>query len=230
MKHLVIILFACFPAAVQAQAQEEKIIHAAPDTISREGLTLYFIDEERSFSESYKKRIVDMYFLQYPKLLKKYNDSVSKKVVFFIDKTYSGVAEAGNGRVRFNPAWFASHPEDVDVVTHELMHIVQNYRGNKIPSWVTEGVADYVRAMEGVNNHNSQWALPDLKPDHHYTSSYRITARFFVWITKKYKSDFVNQLDKAARANRYSDAVWAAITGKTLEELWTEYKASPSIQ
>lgn len=176
MKQLLIVLLICFPAATSTYAQP--MAAALPDTISKDGLTLYFIDKEKSFSESYKQRFIDMYFLQYPKLLKKYNAQASKKVMFIIDTAYTGVAAASNNRIRYNPAWFVKHPEDVDVVTHELMHIIQHYRDGKIPSWVTEGIADYVRAMEGVNNHNSQWALPDLKPEHHYTSSYRITARF----------------------------------------------------
>ena len=48
------------------------------------------------------------------------------------------------------------------------MHVVQGYGDNKVPSWVTEGIADYVRATEGINNSKAKWAMPDLTPELNY--------------------------------------------------------------
>jgi hypothetical protein len=70
------------------------------------------------------------------------------------------------------------HPEDLDVVTHEVMHIVQNYDRSTLPGWLTEGIADYVRYKYGVDNAGSKWALPYYKAGQSYKNSYRITARF----------------------------------------------------
>ena len=36
-------------------------------------------------------------------------------------------------------------PEDAGMVLHELTHVVQGYPGGQTPSWVVEGIADYVR-------------------------------------------------------------------------------------
>ena len=201
-----------------------------PDTITKNGLTLYLLDEDNSFTDEYKKRFINAYFEQYPKLIKKYNTNSPTAVTFIIDKKYDGVAATSNGIITYNPAWFEKKPEDVDVITHELMHIVQDYGQNTVPGWITEGIADYVRSTEGINNEKAKWSLPDVKPEHNYNNSYRITARFFIWITERYKPNFVQMLDDAARKNKYSEATFKNITGKNIEELWKEYVADSSIK
>lgn len=199
------------------------------DTIARKDLTLIFIDKDTSLTPAFRQRMIDAHFKQYPRLMKKYNKNSPKQVTFFIDKEYKGVAAAGGGVIRYNPAWFEKNPEDIDVVTHELMHIVQGYGYNGVPGWVTEGIADYVRATLGINNEKANWKMPELKPEHKYSSSYRITARFFVWVTKNYRKDFVQKLDDAARQKNYSDETWKELTGKTVDELWQEYVVNPNI-
>jgi hypothetical protein len=213
----------------EQRTKENKNQPLRGDTIQKKKLTLIFVDKDSSLTAEYKQRMVDAHFKQYPKLIKKYNKNSPKQVTFLIDKDYKGVAATGGGVIRYNPGWFDKNPEDIDVVTHELMHVVQGYGYNKVPVWVTEGIADYVRATEGINNEKANWKMPDLKPEHKYSSSYRITARFFVWITKNYRKDFVRKLDDAARQKAYSVETWKELTGKTVEELWQEYVANPSI-
>lgn len=202
-----------------------------PETFTKKGLTLHIKDEDNSYTDAYRKRIAEVFFLQYPKLIKKYNTNSPKTVTFFIDKTYTGVAEAGGNQVRFNPAFFNKNPEDIDAITHELMHLVQGYGdNNSIPGWATEGIADYVRATDGINNTKANWTMPELKSTQNYTDAYRVTARFFMWITQNYKSDFVKKLDAAARAKKYNDNTWKEITGKSLTELWAAYVANPVLK
>lgn len=200
------------------------------DTINRNNLTLYVDDAQSSLTPEYKKRLIEAYFQQYPKLIARYNSESPKAVTFFIDPSYTGIAEAYGSRVRFNPAWFLKNPEDLDVVTHETMHLVQGYGYNGVPFWVTEGIADYVRATEGFNNEKAGWSMPDLTPTHKYENAYRITARFFVWITQHYDKDFVKKLDDVARKQTYSNTTWKVLTGKTVDELWQEYSKDPMIK
>ena len=201
-----------------------------PDTITKNGLTLYLLDEDNSFTDEYKKRFINAYFEQYPKLIKKYNTNSPTAVTFIIDKKYDGVAATSNGIITYNPAWFEKKPEDIDVITHELMHIVQDYGQNTVPGWITEGIADYVRSTEGINNEKAKWSLPDVKPEHNYNNSYRITARFFTWIIQRYTLKFVKLLDETARRNEYTEATLKNITGKNIEELWKEYVADSTIK
>ena len=115
----------------------------------------------------------------------------------------------------------------MNVVTHQVMHIVQNYGKSVGPDWLTEGIADFERYKFGIDNEGSKWTLPDLKPTHHYKNSYRITARFFVWIENKVKSGSIRLIDQSLRDHTYNEEIWKNITGKNLDELWADYTLNP---
>ncbi|MCH5718484.1 basic secretory family protein [Niabella hibiscisoli] len=128
--------------------------------------------------------MIETFFKVYPQEAKLYNKNTRKLVTFVIDPEYTAVAAASGGVIKVNPEWMIKNPEDLDVVTHEAMHIVQSYPGWAGPGWITEGIADYVRHKLGVNNAASKWSLPALTDKHKYTDAYRVTARFFVWVEK----------------------------------------------
>ena len=199
------------------------------DTIKKNKLTLVFVNKDTSFSLITKQRLIDAFFKVYPEEIKQYNKNSSTLVTFMIDPDYKGVAATSNDIVRFNPDWFIKHPEDIDVVTHEVMHIVQNYGHNKGPGWLTEGIADYVRYKDGINNEKSGWKLTEFNPTQSYTNAYRITARFLVWAEKVKDHDLVKKLDAAMREGNYTPAIWTQSTGKPVEILWQEYSENPVI-
>ncbi len=222
---VILLLFLFRPGL--AQKQTAKIVSA--DTIRKQGYTLNLVNKSPGFSEQTLNRLKETFFTVYPAEVKKYNKDASKEVTFIIDPGYDGVAAAANGTVWFNPEWLTKNPEDIDVVTHEGMHIVQAYPHNAGPGWVTEGIADYVRFKMGVNNVASGWSLPEFKQSHKYTDAYRVTARFFVWIENKYDKKLVKKLDIAMRSRTYTDQFWKKNTGKTVDELWSAYQQAPSI-
>jgi hypothetical protein len=139
------------------------------------------------------------------------------------------VAATSDDRVVYNPRWFDKHPGDIDVVTHEVMHIVQAYGDTPGPWWITEGIADYVRFKYGVDNGGAGWSLPDVNEKQNYDNSYRVTARFFAWIVKNKDKDFVKKMDDIMRNHTYTDQSWVELTGKTPAALWEEYKTNPTI-
>jgi hypothetical protein len=198
------------------------------DTIVVEPFTLVFINKQPGFSENTRSRMIETFFKVYPQQVALYNSKAPSRVVFVIDPAYKGVAAASSGIIRYSPEWFAKNPEDLDVVTHESMHLVQSYK-NFEPGWVTEGIADYVRYKMGVNNAAAGWKLPDLKPGHNYDNAYRITARFFVWLEKYKKADLVAKLNRAMTRGKYKDSFWRKQTGQELPELWKEYTDNPAI-
>ena len=206
--------------------------HAAVsgDTITEKGFTLIFVNKAEGFNDTTGKRMIATFFKTYPEQVALYNSGSLKTVTLIIDPAYTGVAAAGGGVIRVNPEWMKKNPEDIDVVTHEAMHIVQAYPHGAGPGWITEGIADYVRYKMGVNNKAGNWSLPAYKEGQHYTNAYRVTARFFVWIEKKYSSDIIQKLDKAMRTKTYTAAFWKEQAGKTVDELWQEYAAAPAIQ
>jgi len=197
-------------------------------TITKNNLTLHFMRNVR-FSAVTQQRLIDAFFTVYPAEMKRFNLKSQPEVTFMVDSGYKGVAATSYGLVRFNPQWFVKHPEDIDVVTHEVMHIVQNYGSNNVPGWLTEGIADYARYTFGINNAASGWSLTPFKPTQSYTNAYRITARFLVWLQKNKQSDIVDKLDASMRAGTYTPELWVKLTSKNVDELWAEYAAKPEL-
>ncbi len=174
------------------------------DSLTKKGYTLVFINKDKSFDKQVQQNLINTFFTVYPKEVRLYNHRSLKKVVIIIDPDYKGVAATNDGIVRVNPEWMHKHPKDIDVITHEVMHIVQAYPENAGPGWITEGIADYVRYKMGVNNASSGWRLPDYNSKQNYTDAYRVTARFFVWIEKNYKRNLVKKLNTAMRDKLYN--------------------------
>lgn len=200
------------------------------DSFSKKKITLVFTNKDSSFSTETKQKMIDAFYDVYPAEMKRFNKDAAKRVVFVIDPAYKGVAATGGGVVRYNPKWLKDHLEDIDVVTHEVMHIVQNYGRSGGPGWLTEGIADYVRYKFGVNNAAGKWTLPDYKEGQSYTNSYRITARFFVWLEEQGNKKLVDKLDAALRNHAYTPELWKEVTGKTLDELWSDYAKNPAVE
>jgi hypothetical protein len=208
----------------------QSTIYAQPsETFKKKGYNLTFIETDTTFSKALKAKLVETFFTVYPELAKAYNKKTTKDVTFFIDTAYKGVAATSDARVVFSYKYMMAHPKDIDVVTHEVMHIVQGYGYSAGPVWLTEGIADYVRAKFGVDNAGANWTLPAYKPTQSYTNSYRITARFFIWIEKNVKPDFVKEVDAKLRNHTYTENTWKDETGKTLDELWAAYSANPDL-
>jgi len=165
------------------------------------------------------------FFKVYPLEAAAYNPNSAHKVIFIIDPGYTGVAESWSDTVRFNPDYMLKFPADVDVVTHEVMHIVQEYGYSAGPSWLTEGIADYARYKYGVDNAGAKWTMPNYKQGQNYTNGYRITARFLIWIDENIKPGIVKDLNDRLYAHTFNDGTWKQVTGKSLEDLWEDYTA-----
>jgi hypothetical protein len=120
-------------------------------------------------------------------------------------------------------------PQDIDVVTFNLFRAVQAYPEERYPAWVQDGLADYARHLYGVNNSASGWSLGEYKKEQRYTDSYAITARFYVWLEHKYQNRILENLDQALRTGTYTDAFWSTHTGRTVDQLWSDYAADPRI-
>lgn len=224
------ILWTCFSAVAMLTnchlAIAAQPIGQTADTTSKKGVILILARQDDSFSREVLGRLEKTFFSVYPKLIKDFNKNAVKEVTITIDTAYEGVAYAHDGKVTIAQSWLIKNPGDIDVVTHEVMHIVQAYPPRSGPGWLVEGIADYVRYKYGVDNEGAGWSLPALQEDHHYTNSYRIAARFLDWVEREKKKGTVKKLDKALRTLTYSDETWKQLTGQSLDELWNAYKVS----
>lgn len=238
----ILFLLLVLGCALQVNAQNQRRERAqawtvigdyiSKDSVTHGPYTLLFINKDSVFEkegEGIKKRMIDAFFKVYPQEAKRFNPNTATKVTFIIDPGYKGVAAASSGIIRYSPKWMLQNPDDIDVVTHEAFHIVQSYKGGAGPGWLVEGITDYVRYRYGVANASAGWALPDLKPEHSYTNSYRITGRFLAWLENHVHPKIVDNLDNALRAGTYAEGTWQTLTGKTVDELWAAYIQNPAL-
>jgi hypothetical protein len=196
----------------------------------KKGYSLTFISKDPNLDPEVRKNLISTYFKIYPKLVKTFNDKSTHDVLFVVDTAYKAVAEASGNRILFSAGYMKAHPTDIDVVTHETMHIVQGYGYSAGPVWLTEGIADYVRYEFGVDNIGSKWSLPAYTEKQNYTNSYRITARFFAWLEKEVKPGLIATLDGQLRAHNYTEESWKSLTGKTIDQLWAAYGKNPEVE
>jgi hypothetical protein len=211
----------CFIAVANAQISTK--------VYNKNGYKLTLTNYDATLDTAELARLVKTFFIVYPELAKEYNPTTLKDVKMVVDTSYKGVAATADGKVTIASTWLHKRPEDIDVVTHEVMHIVQDYGESVGPGWLTEGIADYARNKFGVNNAAAKWTLPDYKSTQNYDNAYRITARFLVWIEAKVKPGIVKELDSQMRKHTYTDNAWKQQTGKTVDELWKAYAENPAI-
>lgn len=221
MKKYIILFLSCL-SVIPAIAQQTKVF-------KKKGYQLTFINQDATLDTALQQRMVNTFYKVYPELAKAYNKKTAKEVTFMIDTAYKGVAETDNGKVTISSRWMHLHPEDIDVITHEVMHIVQDYGESSGPGWLTEGIADYARYKFGVNNDAAKWSLPPYKSTQNYDNAYRITARFLFWIEEKVKPGLVKDFNTQLRLHTFTDNSWKNATGKTLDELWKSYTENPAI-
>jgi len=152
------------------------------------------------------------------------------RVEIVITVKYRGVAATGGTRISCGAAWFKQNlkGEALGAVVHELVHVVQRYRGvrggSPNPGWLVEGVADYIRWFK-FEPRPTGTRPRDL--DHaNYSDSYRTTAGFLNYVVEKHDKQLVEKLNAAMREGRYKPDLWKEYTGKTVDELWKEYVAS----
>ena len=150
------------------------------------------------------------------------NTKPPREITLVMDFDYKGVAATSGTRISMSPEWVRKHPDDLGMVVHELTHVVQGYPRYD-PVWLVEGIADWTRWF----NFEPKDKRPHPNPDKATArDSYRTTAAFLDWATMKYDKDLVKKLNAALKADTYTEALWKNLTGKTLDELNTEWIAA----
>ena len=162
------------------------------------------------------------------------------KVTFTLKDTTSlpgnlkGVpAYASGNSVVFNAGFMRAQQkgEAIGAGIHEVVHVVQfggNGQGNgrgkrRPPSWVTEGVADYIRwFLYEPESKGAEITTRNVNRAK-YDDSYRTTANFFDWVIKNHEKDLMRKLNVATHEG-YSEDLWKQWTGKTVQELGADWK------
>ena len=146
--------------------------------------------------------------------------------------SYKGVAATMGNRIECNPAWYRKElkREALGSVVHELVHVVQQYRGQRggkrPPGWLIEGIPDYIRWYLYEPESKGAHIPPSRAAGAKHDASYRVSANFLNWVIASYDNGLIKALNATMREGRYDDAIWKTRTTHTLEELAAEWKTS----
>lgn len=148
-----------------------------------------------------------------------------EKIRLVFKKEISAPAWASGGEITVSGKWITEHPDDLGMMVHELTHVIQQYPRNEVNAgWLTEGIADYTRwwRYEPELHATRGRTKPDFTKAK-YTDSYRTTAVWLAWISKKYDMRIVPSLDFKMRQGKDPMPVFEKLTGKDADALWQEF-------
>ena len=149
-------------------------------------------------------------------------------------KNMDGVAYTTDSHVSVSKKWIQDemNREAVGSLVHESVHVVQQYNPGAAPGWLVEGMADYVRwFLYEPQSHGADIVyMRHMGKNFRYDNSYRISANFLNWVTEKYDTNVVTEVNAVLRGDKYIDDFWKQHTGKTLQELGAEWKTGIETQ
>ncbi|XP_021753418.1 uncharacterized protein LOC110718815 [Chenopodium quinoa] len=144
--------------------------------------------------------------------------------VSLIVESMQGVAYTINDQIHLSANYVQSYSGNVKtevtgVLYHEVTHVWQWTGNGQAPGGLIEGVADYVRLKAGYAP--SHWVKPG--QGDRWDQGYDVTARFLDYCNSL-RNGFVAELNKKMRGG-YSDAYFTDLLGKSVNQLWNDYKA-----
>ncbi|MDE2125286.1 MAG: DUF4157 domain-containing protein [Armatimonadetes bacterium] len=165
------------------------------------------------------QKLVEKWYPKVAKLLATPGFTPPGEVHLLFVKDMKGVAYTAGTTIHIAAHWIEQHPEDKGMVIHEMTHVVQQYPTYD-PSWLVEGIADWVRFFV----YEPKAKLPPINPQRaHYTDAYKTAAAFLAWIQKAHHVNIALKMNAALRSNTYTPDLWKDDTGMSLDDLWQEF-------
>lgn len=144
----------------------------------------------------------------------------AREVRIKFHKDMKGVAATSRNVINVSADFVRRNTNDFGMIIHELTHVVQDYRRHRNPGWLVEGVADYVR----LTMFEPQARRPRINPERaSYRDAYKTTAMFLEWAEKEHGAGLVKKLNRAMREGTFELELFKDYTGKTVDELWSEF-------
>lgn len=176
-----------------------------------------------------KEKLIPVIKTWYPKIVemlpgKDFKAPSTFSIVF--DPKYTGVAATMGTTVVCNPAWYRKEldREGLGSVVHELVHVVQQYGRRRVPGWLTEGVADYIRWYLYEPESKGCEISPEAAARVRHDQSYRVSANFLNWVITHHDKELVKELNAALREGRYAPEFWPQRTKLELAALADDWK------
>ena len=177
------------------------------------------VPDQEQWAKDAQKLVQDWYPRMNNMMLTKGFDVPSDVYLEFVDDN-KGIAETRGNRIRVHCDWIKKHPEDIGLVFHEMIHVLQQY-GRVKETWMMEGLTDYYR-----------WAIYEGKPlswfpvvpkEDGYKSGYQITGGLLLWLESDKAPGIVNKLNQAYHRRTFELSLFEKETGIPLDKLWAEY-------
>jgi hypothetical protein len=184
--------------------------------------------ELKEWAETKLKPAVDQWYPIWVDCLASDGFTAPKKFTITI-KPMGGVAATSDTDIVVSETWIKRQiakpewNEAIGSVIHELVHVVQQYGGQRNPGWLVEGVADYFRWFHYEPVEHRPKLSPKRVARARYSDSYQTTADFLEYVARNHDHELVVKMNAAMRQGRYSPDLWKEFTGMTAQELWSEY-------
>lgn len=176
----------------------------------------------------------------YPKIVAMMSSEgfIAPKKFSIVLRPGDGVAYTSGNRIVANSVWLGGElkGEAIGAIIHEVVHVVQQYdggrnNGHNPPAWLIEGIPDYIRFFKyEPQSHGADlvWLQGRKKMPLNYDGMYRISANFLDYVVTHYDpaQTLITKVNTACRLGDYTDGLWQELTGKSLSELNTEWKAA----
>ncbi len=155
------------------------------------------------------------------------NDRRAVQEVAFFIKSVDGVAftVVDSSEIYVNSEYLGNYSggdvkfEFTGIMYHEMTHVWQWFGNGSSPVGVTEGIADYVRLKAGLAP--PHWR--GLGQGDRWDQGYDVTALFLDYC-EGLSNGFVAALNRKI-GNGYDEGFFVEMLGKTVDELWSDYKA-----
>ena len=79
--------------------------------------------------------LVDCWRFSYERMAARFNPEAPRRVWLRVVEGMANPGEALGAEIRISASWIRKHPYDLDVMTHEQFHVVQNYGPGAGPGW-----------------------------------------------------------------------------------------------
>lgn len=199
-------------------------------------------------------RISNLFWNCYPKMYKRFVSDVQSSdcemTIAIEDEGYSP-ASCGGHRIHLNDMWLHDSPTDIDCITHELGHTLQNrYNSNDWDGWsgefcgdsdYIENFADYCRYVyaykDGCYN-DDHWDPKKVKIKDGDTKCVNYNSiRFLLWLDYNYsddKNDVMVKFSDVCRNSKIKQADWnnaweeifkdvPGLNGRSITDVWEQY-------
>ncbi|HBL40936.1 MAG TPA: hypothetical protein DDY98_04925 [Ruminococcaceae bacterium] len=212
-----------YDALVAGDSNPIDLVTTLNDSITIEG-------DSALVSEGVYEKIVNIANKVFVPMRSKYGSSGTQTVTIVLDPSgvnYSPCYAVGN-TVLISAEWLNNHPKDCDILIEGLAMSVMNYsKKDEIPEWIINALKVYIRDEYACYKADSSLTLPKKYNGKSYEKDAESAAAFLKWVKESQNVDIADLLDSSLYGSEgYQPSFWMEKTGKTLDQLWSQYKSA----